>query len=282
MRDGLSGVPVSGSPFMPGVECADCHVYRYEPTNITGHSFTPKAEACVVCHQVTPPIYSNETAQVRINEWNTNTWTRALEVQETLVLARSTIDNALQYGFSTSTIDAANDLYEEAEYSLTYVVADGSGGVHNPSFASDLLNFSESKSDEIMSLLSPGSVTGRAVDESGSPVEGVAVYIEGRLRAISRDNGTFTFSYAPGTYTIELRLAGERVGSVDAVEVVKGQVTDLGDITISEGALFVILMIVIVVIFFFVIILTYLLTRRQKEIPKEPGKEEFEQEEDEV
>jgi predicted CXXCH cytochrome family protein len=279
MRDGTSGVPVTGSPFMPGVECADCHIYGYIQTNITGHSFTPKAEACVVCHQTTPPFYSNETAQVVISNWNSHTWNRALEVQGLLVIAKGSIDNAVDLGFSTAVIDSANALYEEADYSLTFVVADGSGGAHNPEFASDLLNYSESKSQEIMSLLRTGNVIGKVVDESGSAVEGVAVYMDGELKAVSGSTGVFTFSHASGTYDLTLKLAGSKVGSVDSVEITAGQDKDLGEITISEDSVFVYFMIAIVMVFFFAIILIYMLTRRKRETVEEPEEEETEPEE---
>ncbi len=283
MRDGLSGVPVTGTPYMPAVECADCHVYRYEPTNITGHSFTPKAEACVVCHQSTPPIYSNETAQVRINGWNSNTWDRILEVQELLFNAENAIEDATQLGFSASTIATAQDAFEQANYSLAFVVADGSGGVHNPVFASDLLNFSEDKSNEVMALLTPGTVIGRVVDGSGSHVEGVAVYIDGKhVATTSRNNGSFKFDYAPGTFDLDLRFAGRDVGGVESVDVVAGLVTDVGEIVVTEDSLFIYLLIVIVIIFFIAIIVIYWITRKGKTVvPEEPEEGPSREEEEE-
>lgn len=281
MRDGTSGVPVTGTPFMPAVECADCHVYRYTPTNITGHSFTPKAEACVVCHQSTPPIYSNETAQVRINGWNSDAWGRILEVQEPLFEAENAIENAPDLGFPASVIDATHEIFEQANYSLAFVVADGSGGVHNPVFTGDLLNFSESKSNEVMMLLTPGTVIGKVKDESGSPVEGVAVYLDGRLVATTtRHDGSFMFQYSPGTYDLDLRLAGVDVGSVDSVAIEAGIETDVGEIVVTEDSLFAYLLIVIVIVFFIAIIVIYWITRRGKVTADKP-EEDSESEEEE-
>lgn len=280
MREGTSGVPILGEPFMPDVVCADCHVYMNKQTNVTGHSFTPKAEACVECHSSTPPIYSNDTAQVQITEWKTQTWTKIVDVQTLVVLAGKAIDDAPDYGFSDSTIDLARELHEQANYSLTFVVADGSGGSHNPVYAQQLLNFAENKSNEIIGLLTPGTVEGRVIDESGNPVEGVVVVIDGMTTATTSSNGTFSFSFAPGTHSFDLKLKGNLVGSIDLVTVQSQQTTDVGDVTITEESLFIPLLIAVIVIALLVVLVIFMFYRMRKIAPKKPEEEEPEPEEE--
>ena len=282
MREGRSGAPILGDPFMPDVTCADCHVYMNKQTNVTGHSFIPKAEACVECHTSTPPFYSNDTAQVQITEWKTQTWTKIIDVQALVVLAGKAIDDAPDYGFSDSTIDLARELHEQANYALTFVVADGSGGSHNPVFAQQLLGFAENTSNEIIELLTPGTVVGRVIDESGNPVEGVAVVTDGMTVATTGSNGTFSFSFAPGTHSFNLKLKGDLVGSVDLVAVHSQQTTDVGDVTITEESLFIPLMMAVIVIALLVVLVIFMFYRMQKIAPKKPEEEEPEPDEEET
>jgi predicted CXXCH cytochrome family protein len=282
MRDGRSGAPILGDPFMPGVECADCHVYMNKQSNVTGHSFTPKPEACVVCHASTPPIYSNDTAQVQITEWKTQTWTKVIDVQESVVLARNAIEIAPIYGFSENTIELANDLYDQANYSLLFVVADGSGGSHNPRFAQQLLGFAENKSIEIIQLLTPGLVNGTVVDNAGNPVEGVTIVANDLTMATTDGDGLFSFLFAPGIHSFNLKLKGSLVGSVDSVLVESGETTDVGETTISEESLFVPLMTAILIIILLIALVIFMFYRLQKTAPKKPEEEEPEEEENET
>ncbi|MFQ6106303.1 MAG: ammonia-forming cytochrome c nitrite reductase subunit c552 [Thermoplasmata archaeon] len=256
MRDGRSGAPILGEPFMPDVECADCHMYQ---PNITGHSFRPKAEACVGCHS----NYSIETAETQISDWGTQTWTVIVEVHETVVLSERAIEDAPGYGFSDSTIDIAVDLCNEANYSLSFVVADGSGGAHNPAFASALLNFSEDRSYELIALLTPGTVRGRVVDAAGTPVEGVLIEKDGKVWGTSEDNGTFEFRFAPGTHSFDLKLKGSSVGSMDSV-VVGGQVANVGDIVATGEDLGALILLAVGIIILLSTIVVYLLFRLRK------------------
>ncbi|MFQ5883497.1 MAG: ammonia-forming cytochrome c nitrite reductase subunit c552 [Thermoplasmata archaeon] len=264
MREGRSGAPILGGPFMLDVECADCHVYIYKPDNVTGHSFTQKPEACVVCHSTIPPRYSVEQAQTQISQWRSQTWTRTIEVQQFVVLANTAIEDAYDYGFSESMIEIAVDLYDEANYSLAFVVADGSGGAHNPAFASELLNFSENRSRELISLLAPGTLRGRVIDRMGNPVEGVTLEKDGRAWETTKSDGTFQLLYAPGVHSFDLKLRGSRVGSIDSVIIISEQVTEEGDITIVEEDYFVPIMMAIGVIILLSIIVVYLLFKLRK------------------
>jgi predicted CXXCH cytochrome family protein len=275
MRDGRSGTPIFGDPFMPDVECADCHVYMNKQTNVTGHSFTPKPEACVEagCHDSTPPIYSNDTAQVQITEWKIQTWTKVIDVQESVVLARNTIEGSTAFGFTENTIDLANDLYDEANYSLSFVVADGSGGSHNPRYALQLLDFAENRSVEIIQLLTPGTVTGTVVDGAGNPVEGVTIVADGTTWATTESDGTYSFLFAPGTHSFNLKLKGSLVGSVDSVLVESGETTNVGETTISEESLFIPLMTAILIIILLIALVIFMFYRLQKVSPKKPVEE---------
>jgi hypothetical protein len=281
MREGRSGAPIIGASFMPDVLCADCHVWMDLQTNVTGHSFTPNPNACVDCHASVPPFYTFDTAQVQIAEWNTQTWTKIIDVQEYVVIARNAIEVAPDYGFSENTIELANNLYEEANYSLSFVVADGSGGAHNPVFAQQLLGFAQNKSQEIIDLLTPGTVIGRTVDGSGNPVEGIAVLTDGMTVATTGSNGTFSFDLAPGTHSLNLKLKGVLVGSVDTVLVESKKTTDVGDITISEETLLVPLMTAIFIIILLVALIIFMFYRMQKSAPKKPEEDEYGPEEEE-
>lgn len=263
MRDGRSGAPILGDPFMPNVECADCHIYVYKP-NITGHSFTQKPEACVKCHSTTPPIYSVEQAQTQIAEWRSDTWDRVIEVQQDIVLAQSAIDDASDYGFPQSTIEIAVDLFNEAEYSLDFVVADGSAGAHNPTFTHMLLNFSEERSNQLIAMLTPGTIRGRVVDSIGSPVEGVTIEKDGKVWATSLSDGTFQFMFAPGSHSFELKLGGSHVGSTDSVNVQSGGVVQIGDVAITEEDFIVPIVIAIVALILLVVIILYLLFKTRE------------------
>jgi predicted CXXCH cytochrome family protein len=281
MRDGRSGTPILGESFMPDVVCADCHVYMNKQTNVTGHSFTPKAEACVECHTSTEPFYSNDTAQVQITEWKTQTWTKVIDVQASVVLAKSAIEDAPDFGFSENMIDLANDMYEEANYSLTFIVADGSGGSHNPVYAQQLLNFAQNRSMEIIDLLTPGYVEGRVLDGSGNPVEGVAVVVDGLTMATTGSDGRFTFSFAPGTHTFSLKLKGNTVGSIDSVSIASQTTTYVDDVTITEETLFIPLVTSILIIVLLVALVIFMFYRMQKIAPKKPEEEVPELEEEE-
>jgi predicted CXXCH cytochrome family protein len=259
MRDGRSGAPILGQAFMTDVECADCHVYMDKLNNVTGHSFTQKPEACVECHQTIPPYYSKELAEIQIAQWRTETWTRIIDVQQAVVQAKAAIEDAPDYGFPESTLQAAADLYDEANYSLAFVVADGSGGAHNPAFAGALLNFSEDRSHELIALLTPGTVTGRVVDATGNPVEGVAVVEDGSTWATSKSNGSFEFEYAPGVHSFTLKLRGSNVGSIESATIVAGEITDVGDVEVTEEDLFLPILISIGVIITLSVIVAYLL-----------------------
>ena len=269
MRDGRSGAPILGEAFMPDVECADCHIYMDKSSNITGHSFAQKPEACVECHSTVPPIYSPELAQAQIAQWRSETWTRIIEVQEKVVLAKGSIEDAPSYGFSEGTIQIAAGFYDEANYSLTFVVADGSGGAHNPAFVEDLLNFSEERSGDLITLLTPGTIMGRAVDTMGNPVEGVTIEKDGRVWATSRSNGSFQFQFAPGTYSFDLRLRGSHVGSIGSVSVVSQEVSDVGDVEIIEENLLVPILISLGAIIMLSLIVIYLLFKKKGTGPKE-------------
>ncbi|MCJ2670521.1 MAG: ammonia-forming cytochrome c nitrite reductase subunit c552 [Thermoplasmata archaeon] len=263
MRDGRSGAPILGDSFMPGVECSDCHVYMYWPSNVTGHSFTQKPEACVVCHSTVQPVFSNDTAQTQVSQWRTQTWSRIIEVQQVVVLSARAIEDAADYGFSDGTVEIAIDLHNEANYSLAFIVADGSGGSHNPPFASSLLNFSEDRSNELISLLTPGTISGRVVDTMGNPVEGVTVEKDGRVWATSRSNGTFQFLFAPGTHSFNLKLRGSSVGGIDSVTVLGDAVSEVGDVEIVEENIIIPMIIAIVAIILLSLIVAYLLFKKR-------------------
>jgi hypothetical protein len=205
-----------------------------------------------------------------------------IDVQASIVLAKGAIDDAPEYGFSQSVIDLANDMHEQANYSLTFIVADGSGGSHNPVYAQQLLDFAGNKSTEIIDLLTPGTVEGRVVDGSGSPVEGVAVIVDGLTMATTESDGRFSFPFAPGAYTFSLKLKGNTVGSIDSVLIASLATTNVGDVTITEETLFLPLVTSILIIVLLVSLVIFMFYRMQKSAPRKTEEEAPEEEEEET
>jgi predicted CXXCH cytochrome family protein len=271
MRTGLSGIDESKVPrleFMRDATCADCHMYSTgPPQNITGHSFRPKMEACVSCHASDPRTFplTLDQASSAVASWQDMTVVSLLWTETNMTLAQYMIDNAHLYHFSDQVLNSAQAQYDEANYSLNFVVADRSLGAHNLPYALALLEFANETAEEIIYMLTPGEVVGKIVDKDGSPVSNAAIRLDGEQIAFSGGDGNFSIDIAPGTYDFEIIKDGSTLGTIDDVIVSQGVTTDLGSISTEptqEGIDALILAAIIVIVTVVALIAVYMMKSR--------------------
>ncbi|MFQ5885418.1 MAG: ammonia-forming cytochrome c nitrite reductase subunit c552, partial [Thermoplasmata archaeon] len=271
MRTGVSGIDESEVPkleFMRDALCSDCHMYSTgPPQNITGHSFRPRVEACVSCHESDPrtfPITLDEASSA-VGAWQSLTIDTLLSTEHNLTKAEEAIENAYQYHFSDEVLNSAQELYDTANYSMNFVIADRSHGAHNPPYALALLSFANETANEVIDMLTPGTVTGRIVDENGEPVQDARIQSLGKQLAVTGNDGNFTFDLAPGTYTFSVLKEGTSVATIENVEVSGGETTELGEISSKppqKGIDPLILAIVIILVLALVFAIVYILKLR--------------------
>jgi predicted CXXCH cytochrome family protein len=235
MREGESEIPPSEVPVsshMPATLCMDCHMYSTTgPPPVTGHEFKPKPEACAVCHDggATTPQMDVAQSAALIEYWQGNTDDYIFATTNNATEASLLHAQAEKLGFSQTVRDQAQALCDNASYSLTYVEADGSQGVHNPTYAWNLLNYSNGKANEAIALLQTGTVLGKLEDDNGNPIHEAQIVRNGfALQDGTLPNGTFMFDYAPGQFTFEAVMDGQTIGSISDVEVTAGELVDVG------------------------------------------------------
>jgi len=111
--------------------CVNCHVYA-SPFNgqssATGHSFYPRTEACKSCH---PDFYTAV---------DTSNHDKMFDYRGTQTKTDSLI-NALQTQLNKANHnDSLTAAFQEANYNLLSIVAEGSHGIHNTRLVQKLLN----------------------------------------------------------------------------------------------------------------------------------------------
>ncbi|MCJ2562681.1 MAG: ammonia-forming cytochrome c nitrite reductase subunit c552 [Candidatus Thermoplasmatota archaeon] len=219
---------------MENVLCADCHMYSAEgPPRVTGHEFKPKPEACAVCHDGgAPPQMDVAQSAAKILELKDATHDHLYSAAENVSVASSLLLLSEEHGFPQTVRDQALSLFELANYSLIFVEADGSEGVHNPTYARDLLNFSNEKANEVISLLATGSVQGKLKDGSGNAIKDARIMRDGYVLVITTANGSFAFGHSPGVFTFDVVKDDRTLGEISDVEVVEEETTDLGTVNL--------------------------------------------------
>ncbi len=269
MREGLSAIPPSDVPqssHMDAVLCADCHMYSRPynasqvPPRITGHEFEPRAEACSTCHDGVNAtlVLSVPESQAQIDAWQDAVRRALIDANGNVTDARRALQNAPDLGFNTGDIRVAQDVFELANYSLLFVDTDGSRGVHNPTYATALLQYANVKASEVLSLLQTGTISGHVLSAQGHGLTGVEIHIGGTVVDTTGAGGFFNFERAPGTYTLEFYKDGTRLKTVADVEVTAGAVTNLGEIETDrpEGIpsfwYLVVLIVVLALLFIFI------------------------------
>jgi predicted CXXCH cytochrome family protein len=285
IRSGISSIDSSLVPskdFMKDVTCDECHLYSTgPPQNITGHSFTFRAEACADCHTGNPSTFPLTTDQASKSVAAYQTGTSDLLTKIVLpnvTIAQTMIDEALDNGYSLSTINNAQDMLDEANEAVSFVDADKSYGAHNPQYASALLNFAAQRAWDVIDMLDPGHVIGRIVDSDGEPVAGVIIRRSGSDIAFSNSEGVFSFDYASGTYDFDLVKDGDHVGRISGVQIVGGNTTDTLDNEITVPSTFDWTLPLIVIIAILVVAVLILVWRTTGKGGEEEEEEEAEDE----
>ncbi len=280
MREGLSGLDLPQISWMVDVTCADCHLFSSQvDVNVskTGHTFRPSPEACVACHDGVQalPKYTWGQADALIRTWQDQTRRIKDDVELALFQAEQAMDGALALGFTPAQIDTALEAYEEANYSVTFVIEDQSGGVHNPPFAEDLLTHALARAQFATTFLQPGTVTGRLLDESGTPVAGAVLMRLGRVYGVSDSDGRFAFDHAYGTFSFEVLIGTRSLGTLTGVVIVAGEETALGDVTVSPQVEpdYVPWLLALLAIVVAAVVVAWALLRRPRQEPPE-GEEE--------
>ena len=231
------------------------------PQNITGHTFRPKMDACVSCHATdsrTFPITVDQASSA-VDSWQDITGERLDSTRSNLTLAKNAIDNAHLYHFSNQVLNTAQDLFDDANYSYSFVIADRSQGAHNLPYALALLDFASESAQEIIDMLAPGKVVGKIVDKDGKDVVGASILLNGEQIAVSGGGGSFSVDIAPGTYTFKITKDGSTIGSVENIEVLHGDATDLGTISTepTQGGLELVILVAVLIIIVVVIVVVY-------------------------
>jgi predicted CXXCH cytochrome family protein len=257
MREGTSDIPTSEVPsssHMQGTLCMDCHMYATAgPPRITGHEFKPKPEACAVCHDGSAlPRLNVAESNSMIEYWQGNTDDYIFVATNSVTPASQLLSDAELLGFPQATIDQAQALWDDANYSLSFVEADGSQGVHNPTYAWNLLNYSNQKANEVLSLLETSIVMGKLKDDNGDPIQGAQIMRDGfTLAEKTLPNGTFIFNHAPGEFTFDV-VKDKTLGQISGVKIVLGETTDVGTHNFPHASFdytgYIILIVIIVIV----------------------------------
>ncbi len=278
MRAGYSSAPVPADQFMPTVTCDQCHMYAYEddtriPPVTTGHSFRQKPEACASCHSVPPFVLSVEESAALIDRWQTETNHLLAEVQYYVAQAEVALDRGPDLGFGNKTVEDAWELYDQANYSKNFVTADGSLGAHNPDYAKNLLLDARQRAQQVIAMLTPGSVTGRVVDADGNPVGGIEVVAGGVTWTVTDADGRFSFQYAQGTHSFDLYHGDALVGEINGVDILPNEESDVGTVRISVsggGAFYWYLLVLLAAVVAVALGLAFARRLRGRPVQKEP------------
>jgi hypothetical protein len=138
--------------------CVTCHMYRRayidadNPT-LWGHNFEPRMERCITCH-----TNKDETTMVTFYEdFQAEITALLVQFEETWPVAWKTVDDTIPAGdlghFALVMRDADpsdgsgppredpayGNLYREVWWNYSYIMSDASTGVHNPTYAEELL-----------------------------------------------------------------------------------------------------------------------------------------------
>jgi len=241
MRQGTANVPVPSSQTMSEVYCTQCHKLEYDyntsltPPKSSGHDFKQRPEACVTCHDGTSGFeMSVEQAENAIHFWQESTENNLNHARIQLDDAWIALQAANGYDFDSATKDLAWSYYMQANYSAKFVEADGSMGAHNFDYANSLISFANLKAGQVVTMLMPGTVSGKVVDADGNGVGGVQIKIGNTVVATTLADGSFLFKHAPGSFTLTLVKDGTDQGTALAL-VIGGQKTDMAKISLGQG-----------------------------------------------
>jgi predicted CXXCH cytochrome family protein len=241
---------LSGDSWMDGeVLCTDCHMppmaIRVVPYDIPSHtwSFISPAKSIdlgmpnsctVACHDGVGPGPEQTDAEALDYIETKSAIIEGLitEAEQKVAEASDALDEAMGLGFTTTTIEAANATYINAEFALAFIKRDASM-IHNPSFQMDVLNYTIDKGNETVTALMPGRVQGFVKDGDGKAVAGAEVRMDDQVWGSTSGDGSFDFPIAPGDHTFDIYKGGKKERSL-TVTVTAGDTTDAGTVKFKK------------------------------------------------
>jgi len=240
MRAGYGFPDVAVDQFMPTVNCDRCHMYAYNDPNrippvTTGHSFRQRPEACVTCHSTPPFVLTIEESAALVDRWQGETLELLSQAQYSVAQAEVALRRAPGLGFSVTTIGEAQAYFTAANDTKNFVTADGSMGAHNPDYAKNLLLRSRERSQQVLTMLTPGRIVGRVVDASGAGLGGIDIGMEGTVWTTTDSDGYFSFQFAQGTHSFILYRDNVEVGELSNVNVQRDLEADVGTVRVNLG-----------------------------------------------
>jgi hypothetical protein len=150
---GTGGIGVPDQQVMPGVGCADCHMYASREKgshskSFGGHSWANAVAesggqvtlSCLACHR---------EATLEGAEWIINAWKAEFRVLEARV---SAIVTRVSAAVRSSPSAGAQAALAEAQFNLSLAQRDESGGFHNHTFLMALLRAADEKASSISLL----------------------------------------------------------------------------------------------------------------------------------
>ena len=256
---GMWGVVPSGK-FMPGTECQDCHMPRTHregmPANDDGnkeatrmsHRFhivepgeavtwklRPGGESCIAsCHKKDSANFTRAEMQTWIDENRSKVASAsdaatgalgATAVALGLVKWTDLLGAQPATGAASALSADVWAMLQHAAQNADFVINDGSGGIHNPTYAlaglSKALTWANSAGAVLDASIAPGPVSGEGVAVSGSLLSGTGKVIAGAQVTLemSSDGGTtwsgvstFTPNAATGAFSANTgRIVGSRI-----------------------------------------------------------------------
>lgn len=250
MVAGMIDIPeITGSPWMGGeAVCADCHMPLVATGavdfDIASHSFyhiSPgksvtydMPNSCTVsCHGGqggTEETLTDEEALNYIESWRSDITGLLPAAEASVDAAAQAIEDADGYGFSEEEIEAQTLVYNKTLLAKEYVVSDGTM-VHNHDFAMQLLNYAVDEGAEVVAALAPGTIAGKVMDADGKAVSGADIRIGDKTWATTEEDGSFTVTIAPGTYTLGIYEGDEMTHEFEAESPEDGGINDMGSVT---------------------------------------------------
>jgi predicted CXXCH cytochrome family protein len=240
---------VTGSPWMGGVvTCTDCHMIGTAksalPGDISSHTFKvimPDQTAAVgvpnsctsSCHDGTTGFTLTDVqAQSSIDSWESTILPLKAGTETNITAAEAALEEAAHQDFPAATMTEAEDLKNEMHFAFG-VVDSGLGQYHNYMFAEDLLDFANTKANEIPALFETGMLNGTVQDQEGNAVVGANITY-GDIYVLTDANGAFEFEMAAGTRTFSVLVNGVEEATFSSTVTVDGE-DDVGVITIGEA-----------------------------------------------
>lgn len=287
---------VTGSPWMGGsVTCVDCHMIGTAksalPGDIASHTFkviTPDQTAAVgvpnsctsSCHDgAAGHALTDVEAQADIDSWEATIHPLVTSTQTNLTAMEDAFGAAANQDFPAATMTQAEELVNKAHFAFG-VVESGLGQYHNFMFAEDLLDFANTKANEVVALFETGTLTGTVHDQDDQAVVGANITY-GDIYVLTDANGDFEFTLAAGTRTFSILVDGVEEGTFEGT-VTADQETPTGIHKIGEAEeepaddmMLIYLLIIVIIVVVIIVAVVAMKKRGGPSLEEEPMEEEM-------